>query len=93
MKYIKAYDNLSNYTYIVYHGSDKYNIKNLKKGSWVTEHIETAKSFGKYLYKLNVYENQVDWEYLSPNMIDWDTNGNGEWRGTLKYNIKCNKIK
>jgi hypothetical protein len=58
----------------------------LKLGSWVTENIETAKSFGDFLYKIHVNEDEVNWEYLSPEMID------GEWRGVLKNNTPCEQI-
>lgn len=68
----------------VFHGTNKKDLEFLRKGTWVTENYETAKTFGKYVYGFRVNEEFVDWEYLSPEMCDWDTKGQGEWRGTLK---------
>lgn len=76
----------------VYHGSDKENLPLLKKGTWITESEETARSFGKYIYVLHVEDDDVAWEYLSPDMCDWDTNEQGEWRGELKKDFTVNEM-
>lgn len=75
----------------VYHGTNII-IDMLKEGSWITTDIETARSFGKNIYVLQVNDDDVDWEYLDPDWCDWDTGGGGEWIGTIVRDINCNKI-
>lgn len=76
----------------LYHGSKRGDLSFLRKKTWVTENIETARTFGTYVYVIEVPETDVDWEYLSSEMCDWDTNDKGEWRGTLLKDITCSTL-
>lgn len=69
---------------IMFHGSSIKNLDVLREGTWVTESRLTAESFGPFVYTLDVVEDDVIWEWLSPDMCDWDTGGKGEFRGQLR---------
>ncbi len=73
----------------MYHGTNKANLPFLRSGTWISELKETAKTFGSIVYTLYVDDDDVDWEYLSPEVCDWDTGEQGEWRGQLRkdYNL------
>ena len=76
----------------VYHGSNTPLLAYLRAGTWITENKETALSFGKYLYEIEVNMDDVEWEYLSAEECDWDTQGKGEWRGQLIEDYKLNEL-
>lgn len=71
----------------VFHGTHLKDLLFLKAGTWITESEETARTFGENIYSLYVEDDDVKWEYLSADVCDWNTNGEGEWRGELKKNI------
>lgn len=71
----------------VFHGTHLKDLLFLKAGTWITESEETARTFGENVYSLYIEDDDVKWEYLSADVCDWNTNGEGEWRGELKKNI------
>jgi len=69
-----------------YHGSDK-EITKLRQGSWVTNHKPIAKTFGKYLYIIDIPEESVDLDILYSAVEN-----TSELRGTILKEALVKKV-